>query len=600
MDDAGDADVVFDATDGRPVDAAGDASTDPGDASIDGDVPDADDLPDAGDAGVEPDAGDASTPDASTPALLASDVDAVDFGTHTVPFTDTVVVEIRNDGGSESGVLDVSVDGDAAFTVTATTCDGVALAPGATCTIDVTLDEDDAAAYAGSLEVTDGSAALAIPLSGLLVADTERALVTLVFERVAGATGRVTSTSPVVNEAFDCTNDCTRTLEVGSEVTLTATGDHGFFLSAWAGGCEGTTRTCTFVVEDEPTTITVRLSPANRVFTTQLRYTMAQIKAASTVPTTDEAVKAKSGADAICRSLGGDTFQAWLGVPDNSPVAQRPVGVSGYVRVDQRPFTNVFAPNMHTYYPAGVDQNGVDVPDLGDAWSGVAQNGTSRLRDTCQGWTSTVNGPADLSSVHTRGANWPSSSNWGCGVERSLHLFCYESQYAVDVTPPPPPQGVRRVFLGGGDFNPLDAPGVAGADAICNQDAVAAGLTGTFRAMLATNGASVASRFVARGVRVFRTDGVELAPNEASFFSPTTGARAPLMTTASGARGPTFGYAWVGSETFTAPGQAGDTCANWTANVGEGVRRSMNELPTSSYVGTSECRFSAYLFCLEE
>jgi hypothetical protein len=255
---------------------------------------------------------------------------------------------------------------------------------------------------------------------------------------------------------------------------------------------------------------------------------------------------------------------------------------------------------MHTYFPPSLDQNGAEVAGLDWTWSGVGQDGTSSLNGTCQGWTATTGGQAQLSLVHARGANWPNSAFTDCAATRSLHLFCYEATRSVDVTPPPPPQGARRVFLGGGDFSASDGTGLAGADAVCNQDAADAGLTGTFRAMLATDGASVASRFSTRGAPVYRSDGIELAPNEATFFSPAIGARAPLMTLASGERGPTSLYAWVGSQTWTAAGQSADTCSNWSGSQGQGVRRSMNELPTSSFVGRSNCTFAAYLFCLEE
>ena len=75
----------------------------------------------------------------------------------------------------------------------------------------------------------------------------------------------------------------------------------------------------------------------------------------------------------------------------------------------------------------------------------------------------------------------------------------------------------RRAFVSTTTFSPTG--GIEGADAVCAQDAMMAGLSGTFQALLATDMASAVSRF-APGLPWVRTDGILLATTGAD-FDPT-------------------------------------------------------------------------------
>jgi hypothetical protein len=108
---------------------------------------------------------------------------------------------------------------------------------------------------------------------------------------------------------------------------------------------------------------------------------------------------------------------------------------------------------------------------------------------------------------------------------------------------------------------------------LCQSEANAAGFTGTFRALLATDGASAASRFDATRAPWVRPDGVPITPTAAQAFqNNTTAWDVALNTTAdlslqfgnwlvySGE--PTPG---AGVNPLTQPGTAASTCDNWTS-----------------------------------
>ncbi|MBA3453176.1 MAG: hypothetical protein H0T42_08790 [Deltaproteobacteria bacterium] len=105
--------------------------------------------------------------------------------------------------------------------------------------------------------------------------------------------------------------------------------------------------------------------------------------------------------------------------------------------------------------------------------------------------------------------------------------------------------------------------GLAGADALCNLDAAAAQLPGTYRAWLGSSAGGPDSRFAPAGDPWRRVDGPRLAPTAADLLSPTS---PPYLSTFLNrtASGVVFvDRLWVGSVT--------ENCADWTSTAGEGA-----------------------------
>ena len=144
--------------------------------------------------------------------------------------------------------------------------------------------------------------------------------------------------------------------------------------------------------------------------------------------------------------------------------------------------------------------------------------------------------------------------------------MCLEARYRADVSPGPVPVGGRVAFVTTAVFNP--ATGLAGADALC--DAEASSLTGSFRAMLATSAASMASRFSVDARPIYRPDGVLVAADAAALLGPTL----PLTPIAVDAAAlPVQALVWVGSSSPMTPGDTTTTChtvetGSWSTTSG--------------------------------
>jgi hypothetical protein len=110
----------------------------------------------------------------------------------------------------------------------------------------------------------------------------------------------------------------------------------------------------------------------------------------------------------------------------------------------------------------------------------------------------------------------------------------------------------------------IPSGGLAGADQLCMAEAQQAGLSGSFKALLATAGASAASRFDSNGQPWVRRDGVAIAPSAAELFTSTflnTG----INQSADGLQ--YFGNhaVWTGADYPTWGGTLESTCNNWTS-----------------------------------
>lgn len=105
--------------------------------------------------------------------------------------------------------------------------------------------------------------------------------------------------------------------------------------------------------------------------------------------------------------------------------------------------------------------------------------------------------------------------------------------------------------------------GLAGADAICQARADAAGLGGTFRAWLSDSTTAARDRLTRAGVPYVRVDGVQVAAN---FADLTDGAlMQPILLTEGGAVDPQ-GAVWTGT---TPAGELSvATCLDWRSGGG--------------------------------
>ena len=361
--------------------------------------------------------------------------------------------------------------------------------------------------------------------------------------------GTVTSSPAGVS----CPSTCARPFDYGSTVTLTATptaGGHSF--TGWGGGCSGT-GTCTLTIAGDVTVTASFAPPANIAFITSTTHTGN--------------LGGLAGADAICQARASaaglpGTYKAWLSASTAS-ARTRLGAATGWVRTDGKPFANGLADLTagRILYPLVLDERGASVAGV-TAWT--ATTGTGNLTSTaCSDWTdgtsTAVTATIGFSDYGTSG--W--TQNGGGTCASTQHLYCLGTSWTATATPPAA-TGVRRAFVTDGAWIP--SGGLAGADALCTSEATAAGLPGTYRALLATSTATAASRFSITGGPWARVDDVVLAPTAAGFLGTAAGAppvfwQAPLNVSAS--RQYRFDRAWAGAPTLASNGN-GTSCGNWT------------------------------------
>jgi hypothetical protein len=220
--------------------------------------------------------------------------------------------------------------------------------------------------------------------------------------------------------------------------------------------------------------------------------------------------------------------------------------------------------------------------------------------DTCQDWTT-----ATGASGHAASAGAPDSTSvlftvrYASVCSDPMPLYCLGIDEATFVAPPHATG--RLAFIS--DEAWIPGGGLASADALCQSDATAARLDGTYRAMLAVGGASAASRFDTGGAPWVRVDGVALAATAADLFT------APLLDAAPNVTADGQGYLgnyllWSGAYASSS-GTLASTCQSWAASspTGQGQAGISGLTETSSMygAGTYPCDTSyARITCLQE
>jgi hypothetical protein len=151
----------------------------------------------------------------------------------------------------------------------------------------------------------------------------------------------------------------------------------------------------------------------------------------------------------------------------------------------------------------------------------------------------------------------------------------------------------------------LPGGGLAAADALCQAEANAESLLGTFKALLGTEQATAASRFNLNGAPWVRVDGVPWVSSAAALAGTRDDASdfmTGLNVTAAGELVISTDFvtlAWTGG----LPGQVGLACTAWTSTVLE-QRGSLGQPESAGTAGvgccTASCSSARRLYCLEE
>jgi hypothetical protein len=271
------------------------------------------------------------------------------------------------------------------------------------------------------------------------------------------------------------------------------------------------------------------------------------------------------GADAICQARADaaglpGTYRAWLSGP-GVDARDRFAGARGWVRTDGQPFSSSIDQMLQGkfWFPSTLDENG-NFPASWQIWTGTDLDGIGYDHGGgfCGGWTSNDSEIWGLQGDREASRPWWSDSHLRpCNETGRLYCLGADQDFEVEFEPV---EG-RRVFVTATAIP--SGGGLEAADGRCQMEADAAGLQGSFLALLATTTASPASRFDLDGPPWVRIDGVPLfAPGETmGVLAQTTVAFHADGTTSSA-------LTWFGNTSAMLPG--GDmSCDDWTSIVGD-------------------------------
>lgn len=351
-------------------------------------------------------------------------------------------------------------------------------------------------------------------------------------------------------EGIDCGEACSAEFVEGRSVALSALAEKGSAFAGWSGDCDG--QTCELALAE----------PKEVVATFDLRPNYAFVTASAF--TAD--LGGLDGADALCQAAADEfdlpgSYVAWLGsTSEGTSARSRLAGARGWVRVDGLPFADTpdALASGEIFYPLRIDESGEDHPgeDAPGPWTGATGFGDAS-GDDCAGWTAQTEGESLVGDPEAGTRRWTQVAfERGACSEDERPLYCFGTDREVRVSPEAPPDH-RVAFLSGEGFSP--GGGIAAADALCAERAAAAGISGEFKALLATKDASAASRFDDDGPLWARVDGALLSPSAEAFVAADRWAAALNVTE----EGDYLDVStWGGSEH---PAEIGtDTCADWT------------------------------------
>nr|WP_206607118.1 hypothetical protein [Sandaracinus sp.]QRN75743.1 Hypothetical protein MSR10575_88300 [Sandaracinus sp.] len=205
------------------------------------------------------------------------------------------------------------------------------------------------------------------------------------------------------------------------------------------------------------------------------------------------------------------------------------------------------------YFPPRLDEFGNDVGEV-VAMTNTTENGVA-WNDGCSGFTGNVG--TTLSGLSS-GASYMFENYAGVDCSRGGRIYCFGIDRSTSVAPPTLAPGLRRSFQrfwtpGGG---------IQAADAACQSDAESAGLSGNFRALLATDGASPLSRFdLTRGAWA-RVDNAIVLPTAAEWATAEYFDTAPNVDATGSFHFGNYVH-WIGSASPAAAGTSASTCNNW-------------------------------------
>ena len=398
---------------------------------------------------------------------------------------------------------------------------------------------------------------------------------------------------------------CSFEVDPGTRVRLSVTRSPRWQgVTSWSvAGCSGPTCDLTAATD---TTVTIETGPLGHLaFVTSARFDGDLM---------GDPMPAAFEADAICQTIATGaglpgTYRAWLSSAGaGESVAARFAGAQGaWIRPDGTPFVASLTELLAGRFlnPLAIDETGARYPDAVAPWrwSNTRPDGTvfsTTAAQTCSNFSVTTGNTALGvlgSSGSSGGDRWSMHTGYSQPCANSAALGCFQ----IDTTGPATPilPGPRLatdtstpVFLSSATFT--GSAGRAAMDAQCAIDATAAGLPGSYVALVGLAGSTALSR-VSRPFPWVRIDGWVAAQRveEEDIFSPA-------ILRADGTRPSTPEI-----RTWTGSGRRLDTldsrtCSDWSSASGSVTGAYGDVTGSIDWSGTSTafCNASQPVYCV--
>lgn len=194
--------------------------------------------------------------------------------------------------------------------------------------------------------------------------------------------------------------------------------------------------------------------------------------------------------------------------------------------------------------------------------------------------------------VNQNSADIAANSDAICQLADTLGM-CISVDLCADVCPN------RLVFISDNIYLPSQIDSLNGADAICNEDAEAAGLPGVYRAWLSDDSASPSTRFNQYDIPYELVTGTRIANNWEDLTDGSIQNRINRKASG-GLPGPSDVTAWTGTDI---DGTAlGANCSNWTSDTGNGRAGSLLDKDASWTKNpfANNCGQPWHLYCFQQ
>jgi hypothetical protein len=423
--------------------------------------------------------------------------------------------------------------------------------------------------------------------------------------------GRVTIRAPGLADQV-CERDCQVSVPLGTFLTVEATAQSYSAFRNWSlAGCAAQ-QVCSFTFDPSvPLRADFQLA-YNVAFVTDQVYTVDQL------PAPGAEANQECARLAAAAGVHGQRWVAWLAaegpttaVGDDITPAGSLQNPGGWVRTDGAPLvtTRQALLSGELRNPLNLTQTRALAP--GAAWSGVGFTGGVDRPDgvnasDCNDWTSTD--PAAFGAITNRdsvGLNWTGSSVQGCSATGALE--CFADDPSPQVPLPALPTGARLAFASTTPFVPGN--GIQFADQLCQQDACAAGLTGsgncnsdlgtqrTFLSYLHTSLQPAWERFDLGGATWYRPDGIQWLPTAATLAVDAAGSLTGINVLPDGTIDPGSNLLWLGRA------NSDQNCGDWQDSSITGAYGNADDVGFAlTLLGRDmfECSSPAKVLCLQQ